>query len=265
MKNLLIATVGAVLFTGTAQAATLVDSRDDLQANDSVDWSVLGPTFTPVSNPFSIRSLGGVDLDVSIPSKEFLRIDQTPVFPGAFDVGEALLFTGLGNPGPLTITFDTPVFGAGTQIQSDPLNTPAYTATVEAFDNFDNSLGSFEIAGVSRRDAGSGVLFVGVFDTSGDIKKLVFNTQEEGDIVPFAFNEVSLRTNLEAVPEPESMLGLLVFGTGVAVFKLKGKQKARSTLRYAPPASLPTLTTRNAIALTPTTDTSKTYGDRVQA
>lgn len=158
-----------------------------------------------------------------------MRIDQTPVFPGAFDVGEALLFTGLGNPGPLTITFGTPVFGAGTQIQSDPLNIPDYTATIEAFDNFDNSLGSFEIAGVSRRDAGSGVLFVGVFDTSGDIKKLVFNAQEEGDFVPFALNEVSLRTNPEPIPEPKSMLGLLVFGTGIAVLKLKAKEKARST------------------------------------
>ena len=54
-------------------------------------------------HPFSITSSGGVDLDVSIPSKEFLRIAQTPVFPGAFDVGEALLFTGLGNPVPLLI------------------------------------------------------------------------------------------------------------------------------------------------------------------
>lgn len=37
MKKLLIAAVGAVLFTSTAQAATLVNSRDDLQANDSVN------------------------------------------------------------------------------------------------------------------------------------------------------------------------------------------------------------------------------------
>ena len=228
MKNVLVATLGAVLFTSTAQAATLVDSRDDLQTNDSVDWSVLGATFTSVSNPFSITSLAGVELDVSMPSKEFLRIDQTPVFPGAFDVGEALLFTGLGNPGPLTITFDTPVFGAGTQIQSDPLNIPDYTATIEAFDNFDNSLGSFEIAGVSQRDAGSGVLFVGIVDDSGNIRKLVFNSQEQGINVPFAFNEVSFRANSEAVPERESMLGLLFFGIGVAVFKVKGKQKAQS-------------------------------------
>lgn len=226
MKKLLVTTVGVVLFTGTAQAATFVDSRDALNANDSVDWSVLGPTFTPVSNPFSTTSLGGLDVNVSIPSESFVRIDQTPVFPGAFDVGDALLFTGLGNPGPLTIRFDTPVFGAGTQIQSDPREIFDYTATIEAFDSFDNSLGIFERSGVSSRAAGSGVLFVGVVDSGGDIKKLVFNAQEEDADVPFALNEVSLSSNLETVPEPESMLGLLVFGTGVAVFKLRGKQKA---------------------------------------
>ncbi len=220
MKKLLLATVGAFLFTGTAQAATFVDSRDALGSNDSVDWSVLGSTFTPVSNPFETTSLAGLDVNASIPAGSFLRIDQTPVFPGAFDLGDALLFTGLGNPGPLTIQFDTPVFGAGTQIQSDPRNIPNYTATIEAFDSFDNSLGSYQLPGVSQRAAGSGVLFVGVSDSSGDIKKLVLNTEEEGSNVPFALNEVSLRTNSETVPEPSSMLGLLVLGTAGAVLKL---------------------------------------------
>lgn len=220
--KLLLATVGTLLFTSTAQAATFVGSRDALQANDTVDWSVLGSTFTPVSNPFVTTSSAGLDLNASIPSGSFLRIDQTPVFPGAYNVGDALLFTGLNNPGALTITFDTPVYGAGTQIQSDPANIPDYTATITAFDRFDRSLGSFDITGVSQRSAGSGVLFVGVSDDSGDIKKLVFNTQEEGSNVPFAINEVSLRTSA-AVPEPSTLLGLLFVGTGGAVLKFRNK------------------------------------------
>lgn len=72
-------------------------------------------------------------------------------------------------------------------------------------------MGSFEATGVSQRSAGSGVLFVGISDDSGDIKKLVFNTQEEGSNVPFAINQVSLRTS--AVPEPSTLLGLLFVGT----------------------------------------------------
>lgn len=226
MKKLLLATVGTVLFAGTAQAATFVQSREALKANDLVDWSVLGSSFTPVSNPFSITSSGGLDLKVSIPSGSFLKLDQTPFFPGAFAVGDALLFTNLGNPGPLTITFDTPVFGAGTQIQSDPLKIPDYTATIEAFDSFNKSLGSFNLAGVSNRKAGSGVIFVGVFDSGGDIKKLVLNTQEQGANVPFAINAVSLSTSSKTVPEPSLMLGLLVFGAGGAASKFRGQQKA---------------------------------------
>ncbi len=225
MKKLLVATVGTFLFTSTAQAATFVDSRDALEANDLVDWSVLGPTFTPVANPFVTTSSSGLDVSASIPSGSFLRIDQTPAFPGAFDVGDALLFTQLGNPGPLTVTFNTPVFGAGTQIQSDPVNLPNYTATIEAFDSFNNSLGSFELTSISKREAGSGVVFVGVSDSNPNIKKLVLNTQEEGVNVPFALNEVSLKTSA-AVPEPSSMLGLLVLGIGGTVFKITSKQKA---------------------------------------
>jgi hypothetical protein len=224
MKKLLVATVGALLFTSTAQAATFVDSRDTLEANDLVDWSVLGSTFTPINNPFVTTSSSGLDVNASIPSGSFLRIDQTPVFPGAFDVGDALLFTGLGNPGPLTVTFNTPVFGAGTQIQSDPANIPNYTATIEAFDSFDNSLGSFDITSISKREAGSGVSFVGVSDSNGEIKKVVLNTEEEGANVPFALNELSLKTSA-AVPEPSSMLGLLLLGTAGTVLKLN-KQKA---------------------------------------
>lgn len=225
--KLLLATVGTLLFTGTAQAATFVDSRDALQANDIVDWSVLGSTFTTYPNSFVTTSSAGLDVNASIPSGNFLRIDQTPVFPGAYDVGDALLFTGLGNPGPLTLTFDTPVFGAGTQIQSDPANIPNYTATITAFDRSDRNLGSFDMTGVSQRSAGSGVLFIGVSDSSGDIKKLVFNTQEEGANVPFAINEVSLRTSAD-VPEPSSLLGLLLVGTGGVVFKLKNQHRKYS-------------------------------------
>lgn len=137
----LLLAIGTLLFTSTAQAATFVDNRDALQANDTVDWSVLGSTFTGVSNPFVTTSSAGLDLNASIPTGSFLRIDQTPVLPGAYNVGDALLFTGMNNPGALTITFDTPVYGAGTQIQSDPANIPNYTATITAFDRARSQFG----------------------------------------------------------------------------------------------------------------------------
>jgi hypothetical protein len=171
-----------------------VESRANLRANDSLDWSRVGQTMTPVSNLFSMTSSAGISVTVGIPAGAFLRIDQTPTFPGAFDVGDSLIFTGLGNPGPLTVTFDVPIFGAGVQIQSDPANIPDYIAVVEAFDRSDRSLGKFEFSGVSSRKANSDVLFIGISDRSGSIKKLVFNVREQGVNVPFALNKLSLRT-----------------------------------------------------------------------
>ena len=79
MKKVLVATVGAVLFSTPAQAATFQSSREA---------------------PFSTTSSGGIGLDASLPAGAFSRIDQTRSFPGGFAVGDALLFTGLSNPEP---------------------------------------------------------------------------------------------------------------------------------------------------------------------
>jgi hypothetical protein len=179
-----------------------VELAANLEANDSIDWSHIGQTMTPVANQFSMTSWGGIGITVGIPSGTFLRIDQTPSFPGAFDVGDSLLFTGLRNPGPLTITFDMPIFGAGTHIQSDPANTPDYVGIVEAFDDSDRSLGKFEFSGVSSKIAGSGVLFIGLLDRNGSIQKLVFNAREQGAIVPFALNAIALKTSFMDVFQP---------------------------------------------------------------
>jgi hypothetical protein len=176
-----------------------VELAANLEANDSIDWSRIGQTMTPVANQFSMTSWGGIGVTVGIPSGTFLRIDQTPSFPGAFDVGDSLLFTGLRNPGPLIVTFDMPIFGAGAHIQSDPANTPEYTAIVEAFDGSDRSLGKFEFSGVSAKVAGSGVLFIGLLDRNGSIQKLVFNAREQGVSVPFALNAIALRSSLTGV------------------------------------------------------------------
>jgi hypothetical protein len=178
----------------SGKVISAVNTRDDLNANDFTDWSDLGQSMTSISNLFSITSSGGQKIDICIPAGNFLRIDQTPSFPGAFNVGDSLLFTGLGNPGPLTVRFDAPIFGAGAQIQSDPANIPDYIAIVEAFDRFDLSLGKFEISGTSSRKANGDVLFIGLSNRSGNINKLVFNVREQGVNVPFALNSLSLRT-----------------------------------------------------------------------
>jgi hypothetical protein len=65
---------------------SVVNTRDDLNANDLIDWSDLGQSMTSISNLSFITSSGGRKIDICIPSGNFLRIDQTPSFPGAFNV-----------------------------------------------------------------------------------------------------------------------------------------------------------------------------------
>ena len=71
---------------------------------------------------------------------------QTTPEPGIatnFDSGDFILFSGLipgpppavGNPGPITLTFAEPVFGAGTQLAVDDIFS--FTGTVSAFDLID--------------------------------------------------------------------------------------------------------------------------------
>lgn len=248
MKNLskvllpIAGTVSVALTTllpSVAQAITFVTSREALGANQGLDWSILGPggllpgfppAFPSFPTPLSVTTESGLKIDFSLPGGRFLRIDQSstfppplgPDFPGAFDDGDALLFTGLNNPGPLILTFDRPIFGVGTQIQSDPspnaIPAPSggllYTGTIEAFDSDNNSLGVFSLEGVSKRETGAGVIFLGVFDENGDIAKIVFNTEEPTSNVAFAINAVSIRT--VGVPEPSLIAGMgLMLGLGI--------------------------------------------------
>jgi hypothetical protein len=177
-------------------AISVASSRHILHANDSIDWSQLGRSMTPVSNPFSITSAEGIDVTFSLPTGSFLRIDQTPSFPGAFNVGDSLLFTGLGNPGPLVAIFDMPIFGVGLHIQSDPREVPDYIASIEAFDDLNMSLGRFEFSGISLREANSGTVLAGVLDQSCRIKKLAIATHERGVSVPFAISTVILISSM---------------------------------------------------------------------
>jgi opacity protein-like surface antigen len=239
MKQVLLSAISIGLLASSAQAASLVDSREALQPDDLVDWSVLpGASFPPtpppllptVDGPFNISSWQGLEVNVALmpdlPSGDFLRIQQSAIFPGAFDIGEALLATDIMMPNPMmTLTFENPVFGVGTQIQADAppgvLDSFPYTAILEAFDSLGNSLGSFSVEGESKLGAGQGVLFAGVFDAQGDIKQITFSTISPlvgGNKLPFAINAVSLRTT--PIPEPGVVLGLFLIGFGGTVTKL---------------------------------------------
>lgn len=247
IKDLLATTAVAAVTTlltplvSPVQSATLVANRTALGANDQVVWSSLGKVFSPLTpnpaaflpNSFAASSEGGRGLNVTIQPASSSSITPPFVFqtslppkgiPTNFADGDYVLLSGLtpglfpspGNPGPLSLTFDTPVEGAGAQIAID--DTTDFTAYVSAYDNAGNLLGAFQAPGTSSLALDNSALFLGVRSDTADISKLVYSSSISDRAL--GINTVSL----VAVPEPNSVLGLLAFsalGTGTALKYLR--------------------------------------------
>lgn len=239
IKDLPVTTVGVALTALVAvlpspvQAITFVSERAALGSNDQIDWSSLGPVapFNILPNSFSAKSEGGLGLSVEIPpAKPGLSpplVFQTLPFPGIetnFASGDFILLTGAtlnpppldGNPGPLSITFDQPVLGAGTQIAVGR-TLERYTAFISAFDNANQELGTFSLDGTSSLALDNSAIFLGVRSDTPNIKRLVFSSSVPDR--PLGINTLSVA----AVPESSSTLGLLAFGALGAGFVLKRK------------------------------------------
>lgn len=226
----LIVAVLSTVFSDTGQAVTLITNRADLGGNDSVNWTVLGPPSTDVSNPFSLTSLGGIMLDISQPVGSFSRRNQSwESWAGMFAPGDALLFTGGSNQGSITIDFDVPVLGAGTQFQTAVEGDP-YIAMIEAFDSVGNSLGLVGLSGISQfgLEGDNSAIFVGVRSDTANIDKLKLTVvatrvQDPG----FAINQLDLATTNEAepIPEPTTAVAVLALGSSAIFAKLWRKRR----------------------------------------
>lgn len=237
-----VAVVAVLVQTTTsfpAGAIALVTQRSDLLANDELDWGNLGfgtpvdlgtgTTFNFLPNSFQTTSENGLGLGVDIPLAANPSITPPFVFqvspnlPANFGNGDFVLFTGLvptqfpapGNPGPITITFNTPVQGAGTQIAVD--DTRTFTAFVSAFDDNNNLLGNFSIPGTGATVIDNSAAFLGVSSESANISKLVFSSSEPNR----ALGINSLSISSVAVPESVNPLTLGLLGLGLLAFKKK--------------------------------------------
>lgn len=224
-----------------AKAVTLVTERTALNANDKIDWLSLGKVFDPFApdpaaflpNSFSATSQAGLGLSVDIPSLTGVTppfVFKTSFIPNGiptnFADGDLILFTGVqpgtfpavGNPGPLTITFDQPVFGAGTQIAVDDI--PEFTLFISAFDQTNNLLNTFSIPGTSSLALDNSASFLGIRSDTANISRLVFSSSEPNRAL--GINRVSI----VAVPEPSSILAILSVGiSGVILKRRKNTQK----------------------------------------
>ncbi|MEH2446258.1 MAG: hypothetical protein V7K18_10865 [Nostoc sp.] len=224
------------------KAVTLVTSRAIFGSNDGIDWSSLGKVFNPFApdpsaflpNSFSAVSKGGLALGVTLPQVNDSGITPPFVFqtsfipkgiPTNFADGDFLLLTGfnprsgfpaVGNPGPLTISFDQPVFGAGTQIAVDDILE--FNAFVSAFDSANNLLGTFSVPGTSSVTLDNSALFLGIRSETANISRLVFSTSESNRA--FAINRVSII----AVPEPNYPVAILAFGVSGAILRVRQRR-----------------------------------------
>ena len=220
-----------------AQAITFVTDRTDLNESDRVDWSAVGDIFNPVGPPdpsiflpgtFEVFSEAGFGVEVTIPEATtpgltppfVFQTGPAPSIGTNFDNGDFILFTGLiidalppvGNPGPLTLTFETPILGAGAQLAAGA--TPSFTGTISAFDERDRLLGTFAAPGTSSEALDNTAPFFGVLSDRPTIAKLEFATSEAER--PFGINQLSLVTTAASVPEPAVSFALLpMLGLGL--------------------------------------------------
>ena len=214
---------GAVLITLSLYALpvqaqlVLQTSRAGLSGTDSVDWSTAGAEFSNPSNPFTIMSTMGDTLTVSEASNTFERRNQSTGWAGNFASGDALLWTG-GSNGPVTITFGTPVSGAGAQIMSDFFG--AFTAEIDAYDSSNMLLGTVTENGVSNSNDDNSAIFIGAQDLATPIAKMVFSLSfASNQPTDFAINRLDLTTAAPmSTPEPGSVAMLVGMGLSGAGF-----------------------------------------------
>ncbi|MEO0826373.1 MAG: hypothetical protein AAFY67_12050 [Cyanobacteria bacterium J06642_9] len=225
-------TVSLTAIATSVQAVTFVSNRDALNETNRVDWSSVGAIFNSFGPPepaVFLPSTFGIDSDAGLGVQVFIPEDTTPgltppfVFqttpaPGIetnFDNGDFILFTGFipgptpttGNPGPITLTFDRPILGAGAQLATD--DTSSFTGTLSAFDENDNLLGTFSTPGTSSLALDNTAQFFGVLDERPTISKLEFKALVLGQAI--GINQLSIVTATTSVPEPSMGFALAFF------------------------------------------------------
>jgi hypothetical protein len=171
------------------------EAKKEFQVNDVIDWKVLGNPLTSLPTTILLTSSHKLGVQVSADSGALLRRDQIPSLDASFAIGDALLLTGFCKPGPLTIVFESPVFAASTQLQSNTTHVSEYVGSIEGFDTLDNSLGKIKVSGTTQQ-SGGGVIDLSLFDSKGRIKKLVIAAKEQGIHMPFAINCVYLQIDM---------------------------------------------------------------------
>jgi hypothetical protein len=212
----------AILAIGVTAAASAsiieVTSQAVLSPNDSIGWGQLGPAFTALTSPQSVTSVNSLSATISTTGPNgLIRYDEGAGYGENFASGDQLISQGGNDAGPYTITFASPVFGAGAYIAADTsfMAGTGFTVDIQAF-NGGTSLGTFSEDGNNTSVEGTAI-FLGVLDTSQEITSVVFSWPGGNDVFPIDTLQLQ---DAAAVPEPGSFVmlaaGLLVAGVSHA-------------------------------------------------
>jgi len=216
MKTIAFVSIAVAGPTAASTAAiVLAPTRASLSANDFVSWGQFGPAFTSVPAPFSATSNLGMTVTGTPPVE---RRDQGTGWAGNFNPAEQLIF--ITSDSTLTLAFETPVSATGFNIQGNTYGP--FTAYLQAFDEFNNSLGTFSVGGNSSGIGDGSAVFLGITSDLADLKSIAIWVPGSNG---FSINEVGLNSQgMSPIPEPGSVLalgGLLASGLMIRRRKLR--------------------------------------------
>ncbi len=203
---------------GSATIITYTD-RGSFPDNNYVDWAQFGAEFTVVpNNSVATAAFFGTTVTVSTSTGTAMeQRKQGSGWTGNFARGDAVLWTRNVN-NLLILDFSHNVWGGGAQIQRNLFGP--FTGTLAAYDGGNNLLGSFDLAGYSDPYTNNTAIFMGIFSTGADVRRLVFSVDNgTGD---FAINKLEF-LECTVVPLPGT---LFLLGSGLlSLARLRRRQR----------------------------------------
>ncbi|MDX1963661.1 MAG: hypothetical protein SFX18_10940 [Pirellulales bacterium] len=239
-RLLLCALLFSMVESLTSQALAqpqLITSREALGASDTIDWGQLGPQSTNFPNPVMVMSIGGVEATVSQLSGTGTRIDQNTItgFVGNFTLNDRLYYTGnvygAQNLGPISVIFDFPVYGVGTQIVPN-YRTPSsgnFVASITAYNTAGQILGTFTEDGEYNGAQDGSAIFIGISNSEANIARIEFGlTEAPLSIGDFTINQISFATT--PIPEPSCLMAVaLITSCGAGWLRYRCRLTKRCT------------------------------------
>ena len=197
---------------------TGVTSKTGQNSNDSVLWSQIGANGTVLASSLNATSVNGVAVNVGLAGANSIASAVCPASPTCswsgtgFAAADRIIWTSdaaTGGNGPVTLTFGTPVSGAGALIQAD--EPGKFVAKIQAF-NGSTLLGSFTVTSNTNGDAA----YIGILDQTGpNITSVTFSLTACGSAdVNCVLSDFSLDTVFLDVPTGSFALSVTLAGTG---------------------------------------------------